>query len=272
LRVASGILCLALAASTAQADVLYGIGSGVGDGSSNLYRIDNYATSPTAVDLGETGHVLGDIAIDPTTNRFYGISNTQLFELNPNNAHATLIGTTGVGSQNALGFDASGQLYSWGFQDTNLYRVDKNSGLATVVGDTTYLSAGDLVFDANGQLYGSTLSFDLIRINSANGNAVLVGPLGISGPFGLAIDSSGTMYLGQGSNNGSVARIWTVDKNNGFPTLVGDIAGASSFGMYGLALQAPEPASLTLLAIGGGVAMILFRRRRARNLRELPAM
>ena len=46
-----------------------------------------------------------------------------------------LIGNLGVvgGIQNALVFDASGQLFSWGFQNSNLYRVNKATGIATQV-------------------------------------------------------------------------------------------------------------------------------------------
>ena len=47
--------------------VLVTVGNGVGDASSNLYRIDHVATTPMAVDLGETGELLLDIDVDPTT-------------------------------------------------------------------------------------------------------------------------------------------------------------------------------------------------------------
>lgn len=46
---------------------LYAVGSGIGDGKSHLYEIENYATGPTAVDIGSTGVVLDALAIDPAT-------------------------------------------------------------------------------------------------------------------------------------------------------------------------------------------------------------
>lgn len=49
----------------ASSQVLYGVGAGGSDGSSNLYVINNVATSPVAVDIGEIGFEVLDIAIDP---------------------------------------------------------------------------------------------------------------------------------------------------------------------------------------------------------------
>ena len=48
---------------------LYAVGNGIGDNSSNLYQIDDYASSPQAVSVGETGVLLRDIAVDPISGR-----------------------------------------------------------------------------------------------------------------------------------------------------------------------------------------------------------
>ena len=81
-----------------------------------LYRIDDYPTAPKAVKIGETGQVLFDLAIDPTTQRFYAVGSSglgTLYELNPTNGVATRIGDTGT-TQVGLAFDKTGQLYSFG--------------------------------------------------------------------------------------------------------------------------------------------------------------
>src|SRR5437899_422463 len=59
-----------------------------------LYRIDDYATAPKATKIVETTNIFIDVAIDPTTQRFYAAdigSPQRLYELNPSNGTATVI-------------------------------------------------------------------------------------------------------------------------------------------------------------------------------------
>ncbi len=266
-----GALCVTVLVPSARAGMLFAVGSGVGDRSSNLYRIDNYATSPAAVNIGETGHIMFDLAIDPTTDRFYAIDDSrQLFELNPLTGQATLIGNTGIsGSQNALAFDASGQLFSWGRLDSQLYKLDKTNAAATPVGSTSYFAAGALAMNAGGQLFGSTTGSDLIRIDPASGNGTLVGPLGLVA-LGLAFDAGLTLYAGEGGDMSNLANLWTVNTSNGVPTFIGNVAGAGNFGLGGLAFQVPEPAALGSLAVGAAIAAMALRRRRTAWSRIAP--
>ena len=73
---------------------LYAVGSGVGDGTSHLYQIDEYAASPTAVDIGSSGTILTDLAIDPLNDAAYAISLTDLYSVNLNTGEATEIGVS----------------------------------------------------------------------------------------------------------------------------------------------------------------------------------
>ena len=91
---------------------LYAVGSGIGDGTSHLYEIDDYATSPTAVDIGSTSVILPDIAIDPVNDAAYAISFTDLYSVNLDTGKATKIGALGPTSMNALTFSATGTLYA----------------------------------------------------------------------------------------------------------------------------------------------------------------
>lgn len=77
---------------------MYGIGFGV---SNHLYRVDNYATAPTAVDLGATGQRLTDIAITPS-GIGYAITITGLYRIDLENGRTTLIRELFNRSQNSL--------------------------------------------------------------------------------------------------------------------------------------------------------------------------
>ena len=71
---------------------LYAVGSGVGDATSHLYQIDDYAASPTAVDIGPSGTILTDLAVDPLNDAAYGVSFTDLYSVNLNTGKAAEIG------------------------------------------------------------------------------------------------------------------------------------------------------------------------------------
>jgi hypothetical protein len=64
---------------------------------------------------------------------------------------------------------------------------------------------------------------------------MLIGSLGFAGPFGLAIESNGIMFAGQGTNTTGLARLYVVNKSTGSASLIGDISNANSLGLYGLA-------------------------------------
>jgi hypothetical protein len=228
---------------------LYGVGLDLGfGGSSFLYRIDNYGSSPQAHIIGDTDELLFDLAIDPTTGRFYGVSpDGDLYELNPDTGHATSVGFTGRFDLNALEFDGNGQAWAWGGGD--LYRVDKEAAVADRVGSTGFLSGGDLAFDTNGTFYGTTDN-QLIRIDKNTGAGTLIGALGFSGAFGLEADSDGTLYAGRGSLSSGLAQLYRVNKTTGAATFLGSISGAGSYGLAGLAFAGAAPAQALFLRNG----------------------
>ncbi len=224
---------------------LYGIGL---QGSSFLYRIDNYANNPQAHVLGNTGEQLFDLAIDPKTSRFYGVSpDGNLYELDSSTGDAFPVGFTGRFDLNALEFDANGQ--AWALGGGDLYRVDKGTGGADRVGSIGFTSGGDLAFDTNGTLYGTTNS-QLIRIDKNTGAGTLIGSLGFSGAFGLEVDSDGTLYAGRGSDASGLAQLYRVNKTTGAATFLGSISGAGSHGMGGLAFAGAAPEQALLLRNG----------------------
>lgn len=244
-----GDIAVVSEATTGQA--LYATGIDLGStGGSRLYRIDNYETNPVATVIGGTFKSVWDVAIDPTTGRFYGLgADGSFYELNPANGLASLVGSTGEVDVNALEFDAAGQAWTWGGLTGDLFRIDKNTGDATRIGNTGFASGGDLAFDTDGALFGTTDS-QLIRINKNTGAGTLVGSLGFSGAFGLEIDAAGTMFVGRGGSSSGLAQLFRVNKTTGSATSIGIISGASSYGLSGIALSA-SPSSPALFLRNG---------------------
>ena len=119
---------------------LYATGSGVGDGTSQVYRIDDYASAPQAVDIGSSGALLWDLALDPLNDAAYAISPTDLYSVNLNTGHATEIGALGAQGMDALTFSPTGTLYAMSVDTTDLYTVNVATGRATVVFDTGFKS------------------------------------------------------------------------------------------------------------------------------------
>lgn len=267
------LLASGLAASaSAQSATLYAIGNGVVDGSSNLYKILNYATSPLAYNLGETGVKLLDIAINPVDGKAFGISgNGNLYTINLANAQVTRVGNCGVSNLNALDFDANGSLFAWGSGPTNLYRLNTATAAATLIGNVGFPAGGDLTFDCAGNMYGAS-GTQFLRISSTNGAATVVGSTGISGFFGMDIGPDGKLYAAKGAENSGAVAIYTIEISSGTPTFIANVAGVGAYGIYGLAFDkmgvpptfTTQPSGLTvcsgqdvtLTAAGSGEGLI----------------
>jgi RHS repeat-associated protein len=217
---------------------LFGIGNGLGSGSSELYRIDDYATSPRAVAVGDTGVQLGDIAVDPNSGRAFGLADAALYSVDLQTGAAKFIGPTGVSSLRALAF-SPGTLYAMGSDNRNLYRVDPATGAATALFDTGYSTAGDLAFDADGSLYLTTGS-DLVRIDVARSSATLIGGHGAGGMVGLGLDYTGRLIGLRWSDTDRTAQVYSISKTTGVATLIGNVTGAGSFGAEGLSFDVPR--------------------------------
>ena len=217
---------------------LYATGSGVGDGTSQVYRIEGYASAPTAVDISSSGALLWDLAVNPLNDSAYAISPTDLYSLNLNTGHATEIGALGVPGMDSLTFSPTGTLYAMSVDTTDLYtRSNVATGRTTVIFDTSFKSQGDLAFETDGYLYESGIT-DLVKIDLSNDTATAVGPLGVPGIVGLAVDPSGQMYGAEGGS-GPTAIMFHINPMTGAATEIGVIADASSLGVTGLSFEYP---------------------------------
>jgi len=213
--------------------ILYCVGNGISDKSSNLYSVDNYASSPSANGLCELNKVFSDIAINHLTGIPYGISGGILYSINIENCTISEIGDTNLAGSNALDFSQDGELFVIGNSYKQLYKVDIETANITKIMDTGYTSGGDIAFDNNELLYLSTGS-NLISINMITNDVINVGSFGVSGIYGLDFSSDGILYATQGSETTGLAAIFTIDKTTGLATKIDTIKDSIDFGNYGM--------------------------------------
>jgi hypothetical protein len=227
---------------------LYASGWDEANGPSHIYKVEDYASSPRAVDVGSSGVHLNDLAIDPLNDAAYAISlaASSLYSVNLNTGQATRIGALGAPGMDALTFSSTGTLYAMSIDTTDLYTVNVATGQATVVFDTGFKSQGDLAFETDGSLYLAGLA-DLVKIDLSNDTATAIGPFGAPDFVGLAVDSSGQMY---GTESvGSTAIMFRINTTTGAATEIGVVAGASSLGVSGLSFDYPSSPLPTLTAL-----------------------
>ncbi len=248
-----------LLAGAVSGQALYGIGNGLDDGSSNLFRIENLTTFPSVVDIGETGFIISDIAIHPRTGHLYGLvfpdnGPSELCRIDPATGFVLVIGSNGV-RLNALEFTDLGFLYGWGSDDTDLYLLETVTGGAFPTGiDMQAFSGGDLAYcAADGFMYGTT-GTALVRTDLLPGPATVQGNHGQINMFGLEVDENGVLFGFEGSLLFDFAQVHLINKASGAATRVGILSGGRDIGLFGVAFACENSAeSSTALRNGSGV-------------------
>lgn len=241
--------------SVASSQTLYGIGNGVYDGSSNLYRIENYASSPTAVNIGETGAIIKDIAICPFSGRLFGIRGDQFVEIDRHSGATSSIGNLRIGSLNSMDFDASGTLFAWGENISNhLYEINVLTGRANRIQQFFQNASGDLAFHCDGFLYFTSIGSELMRVERTGDTVSVIGDTDVNYPYGLEIDPYGNAFIGDGHPLGAKARLYFLNLITGSTQLIGDIANAADFGLHGLAMDVSPPEPIEISGPVPGVA------------------
>lgn len=135
----------------------------------------------------------------------------------------------------------------------DLYRIDLSTGALTLLGPVrpavgpTYVDVEGLALSPSGELYAVDDALDvLLRLDTSNGRATLVGPLGTSGlgpagnlDYGLAFTCDGRLWL----SSDTLPRLWEVNLATGeaiaprdLPVGLTGLAGRGSL-LYGMGID-----------------------------------
>lgn len=269
---AAGVLTSSLASGA----IIYGATN-----NNNLVQFNS--SSPGAIDssLAITGlgteNVLG-IDIRPATGQLYAVTNaSKIYTVDTTTGAATLVGAIGVVlNGTAFGFDFNqsiDRIRIVSETDRN-YVVNPITGAIQLVATNLNYGPADPNFGVNpnvtasaynvaAQLYGIDTALDIL-VTQANNTGTLgtVGPLGVnaSATTGFDVDlSNNVAYASLLLAGESVSNLYTINLLTGAATNLGQIDGGLNIVAMTVA-QVPEP---TTLAVLGGAAMLVGRRRRA---------
>ena len=249
-------LAVLLTASISHASVIW-----IDDANGEIGTVDVATGSVTLV--GNAGVVLTDIAFDHSGN-LWGVDFNNLFSINKATGAATLVGSLGSGSFNALTFGSNGTLYAATNQGGSLYTVNTGTGAATLVGAIGFSSAGDLAFHG-GTLYMSTTTGHLISVDTSTGSGTDVGDIGYgAGVFGLANNTDNNVLYGVAGTN-----LFAINPVTGVGGAAVDFSGQGLVGANGSAFfneAVPVPSNLVMLTTIVGMGGIVIAIRRTRQI------
>lgn len=260
---------LAAAGTTSKADIIYG----VSDSLDEIFSFDSSSPggllSAHALSGLDTGEQIR--GIDWLNGTLYGLGDqSHLYTINPNTGAASLVGSgafTPALNGVSFGFNGdSSQLYVESNLGQNI-TLNPNTGAATAGPNYTGATVEAMAYDSlNGNFYGlSAETGDLYGLNPATGATTLIGPSGItlSDELGFSI-SPGTGAAYFAGVVGGQSQLYDVNLSTGAFTALGalDPSELSTAGIDTIAVV-PEPGTMGLLAVGGGLALRFWRRRQA---------
>lgn len=143
-----------------------------------------------------------DLAITPQ-GKYYGISGTALYEVNPVTGASTLIPLTSndtyFNGGHSMVSDRNGDLYVAG-SNFALYKIDMKTATLSLVGGTNMMAAGDLSF-SEGKLYMIANGNYLVEMVLAPGGSSIlsertIGAISVEGGiYSIAINENGICYV-----------------------------------------------------------------------------
>jgi uncharacterized protein (TIGR03437 family) len=209
-------------------------------------------------DLSPTG-----VALDSAGNFYIADhDNGRIRKVDPSGTVTTVVGggtkglTDGLpctnansGAIGAVTVDSAGNLYF--ITSYGLFKCDTTGFITSLLGEPTISAPNDVVLDSSGNLYFTNSSGGQVLKLSPAGVVTTVAGTGSGGysgdnglainaqlnfPWGLAIDSSGNLFIGDGGNNRvrkvDTSGIITTVAGNGKDLYVGDGGPATSTPVY----------------------------------------
>jgi hypothetical protein len=220
--------------------------------SGNLETI-NPATGVTAV-IGRTGLGFNAFDLAGVGGKLYATDfSNNLYSVNPNTGAATLIGATGMPPDPTIPFTINPD-GTWNLCDETLYGVSRK----------LYATFDSFRIDPNTLAIKTVVPPNLYWIDPSTGVATLIGPTSLN--LGASVGVSSNFYAFRIVPTGwtpfgplNRSELDTLNLTNGGTAFAGNI-DPSAGAIFGVA-PTPEPATLSMLAIGTLKALARWRRR-----------
>lgn len=224
------------------------------DGSGRLFTINT--TTGAATDIGVSGVTAGTVglALSPTPGVLYGSAPFGLVTVQADGSGSTFIG--GVAMEGMEYVASSNTLYA--AINGTFFTVNQVTGAQLTTLASPGVDVEGLAY-GNNVIYGLASNDNLYAYNIGSNTWSLVGATGFNfDDAGLAYNPTLNILYAVGAGDA----LYTINPGTGAATFVGALGVSGPFegGLAFAADQVPEPATISLIALGLGVSFLLRRR------------
>jgi sugar lactone lactonase YvrE len=139
----------------------------------------------------------------------------------------TTIGS-GIAFPYAISIDPNNNVYVADYTNNDVVKIPANGGAQTVLGIGLTSPYGVLA-DGMGNVYITDVGHNrVVEVLAASGNQITIPITGLLGPRGLAIDSSGILYVSEFYGGPSGGYVLSINRNKGFLNFGNQGPGTSS--------------------------------------------